>query len=155
MRASRTSITFAPVTINKDATENEVMHVNIGPTTQAGTYVVLIKAERNGVKDNFEFVLVFVDCIPPSILGVPGNQPASQSIKSGTTAKLNVVPRGNGPFTYQWYQGHSGSTAFPIAGATTAQVTTPAITQPTEFWVRVSNACGSRDSATALITPTP
>src|SRR5207244_1500314 len=32
------SITFAPVTINKDATENEVMHVNIGPTTQAGTY---------------------------------------------------------------------------------------------------------------------
>ena len=148
-------ITFLPRTADVTGTESQTMQVTIGPETLAGTYVVLIKAERAGVRDNFEYVLVYVDCTPPIILGIPGNQPASQSVKSGSTANVSVVPRGNGPYTYQWYQGHSGSTAFPIKGATNSQLTTPAITQTTEFWVRVSNACGTRDSATAVITATP
>ena len=77
----------------------------------------------------------------------------TQSVAQGTRANLKVVPGGNGPFHYQWYQGHSGSTAFPIAGANGSTLQTPAIAAATEFWVRVTNACGSRDSATATVSP--
>ena len=77
----------------------------------------------------------------------------SQTVTFGQKATLRVVPNGTIPYKYQWYQGHSGSTAFPIAGATSSSLLTPAITTPTEFWVRVTNACGSRDSATATVSP--
>lgn len=147
------TITFSPRTADVTGTEARTMKITIGPETPAGTYVVLIRASREGVRDNYETILVYVDCTPPMILGVPGNQPASKTVTRGTTTTLSVVPRGNGPYAYQWYQGHSGSTAFPIAGATSATLSTTAISQPTEFWVRVSNACGSRDSQTALVTP--
>lgn len=152
---SDSTITFTNRTPDVEGTEARQMNITIGPDTLAGTYVVLIKSSREGQPDNFEYVLVYVDCIPPYILGTPGNQPASQTVARNATARLSVTPRGNGPYTYQWYQGSTGSTAFPIAGATSATLTTPAITQPTAFWVRVSNACGSRDSATAVVTPTP
>ncbi len=147
------TITFStrdPDVANTDARR---MNITIGPETIAGTYIVVIKSSREGARDNFEYVLVYVDCIPPYILGLPGNQPASQTVARNATARLTVTPRGNGPYTYQWYQGASGSTAFPIVGATSAALTTPAITQPTPFWVRVTNACGTRDSATAVVSP--
>ena len=89
---------------------------------------------------------------PPFILGINDLGTQTQSVVSGQKANLKVVPGGNGPLKYQWYQGHSGSTAFPIAGATSNSLATPAITTATEFWVRVTNACGSRDSATATVS---
>jgi hypothetical protein len=149
------TITFTNRKPDVDNTEAREMKITIGPETMAGTYAVVIKASREGVRDNYEYVLVYVDCIPPYILGTPGNQPASQTVARNATASLSVIPRGNGPYTYQWYRGQSGSTAFPIAGANSATFTTPAITDTSSFWVRVSNACGTRDSATAVITPNP
>ena len=83
------------------------------------------------------------------------NQLGAKNVSLGSTTKLSVIPGGNGPFKYQWYRGHSGSIASPIAGATKSEFTTPAINSPSEFWVRVKNACGSRDSATAVVKPNP
>lgn len=54
--------------------------------------------------------------------------------------------------TYQWYQGSSGDTSNPINGATNSSFTTPALTTTTSYWVRISNAVGSVDSNTAVIT---
>ena len=79
-------------------------------------------------------------------------QPASQTIASGQTATLSVVATGTAPLTYQWYVGTSGTTTTPIAGATASSYTTPALTSTTSYWVRVSNASGTADSATATIT---
>lgn len=87
-------------------------------------------------------------CSIPSITG----EPASQTIPSGMTATMNVVATGNGPLTYQWYQGTSGDTSSPIAGATSDSYTTPPLTASTNYWVRVSNGCGTTDSITAVIT---
>jgi hypothetical protein len=100
--------------------------------------------------------LVTLDCYPPLIFGAPGNQPASQSVQSGKSATLEVKPAGSGPFTYQWYRGSSGQTSFPIANAVNRTLLTTAATTGSEsYWVQVSNACGSVDSATATVTTTP
>ncbi|MEP6743710.1 MAG: CHAP domain-containing protein, partial [bacterium] len=89
-------------------------------------------------------------CIAPSVT----TQPSNQSITSGQTATLNVVASGTSPLTYQWYQGSSGNTSSPIAGATSASYTTPALTITTSYWIRLSNACGQANSNTATIAVT-
>ena len=147
------SVQFLPRTPDVQGTEARTMRITIGPDTPAGTYVVTVKASRDDIADQFNYVLVFVDCQPPFILGINDLGTQTQSVVSGQKATLKVVPGGNGPLKYQWYQGHSGSTAFPIAGATSNSLVTPAIATATEFWVRVTNACGSRDSATATVSP--
>ena len=80
------------------------------------------------------------------------NQPQNQTINSGQTATLSVSATGTSPFTYQWYQGSSGTTSSPVGGATGASFTTPALTATTSYWVRVSNGIGSSDSGTATVT---
>jgi Ig-like domain CHU_C associated len=146
------TVTFTPTTPLGLGALTYNMHVKIGPDTPAGTYPLVIRA---GIGDfeTFATVIIVVDCDPPFILGSPGHQPASTTVNSGQTATLTVSPTGAPPFRYQWYVGHSGSTAFPITGGNTATLTTPPITTGTEFWVRVSNPCGSRDSQTAVVTP--
>ena len=147
------TVQFLPRTPDVEGTEARTMRITIGPDTPPGTYVLTVKASRDDMADQFDYVLVFVDCQPPFILGLNDLGTQTQSVTSGTKANLKVVAGGNPPFKYQWYQGHSGSTAFPISGATQSTFQTPAITTPTEFWVRVTNGCGSRDSATATVSP--
>ena len=130
------------------------MKIAIGPDTTAGSYLVYVHAtdpSTHRVQSNYVFV--GVDCRPPMILSAPGNQPASTTADTSGKATLKVIPFGSSDFHYQWYQGPSGSTYFPMAGATSPGFTTPAVTSPTDFWVRVTNACGSIDSAAATVSP--
>lgn len=88
-------------------------------------------------------------CTPPSIT----SQPQSTTITSGASATLNVTATGTAPLSYQWYIGSSGNTASPIAGATSSSlIVSPTAT--TSYWVRVSNSCGSANSASATVTVT-
>lgn len=148
-------VTFTRVTPPDVAgTDQQTMNVAIGPDTVAGSYILNVHAtDPNTHRVQSNYVFVGVDCRPPMILSAPGNQPASSTADSTGKASLKVVPFGSADFKYQWYQGPSGSTYFPIAGATSATLTTPAVTAPTDFWVRVTNACGSIDSAAATVTP--
>lgn len=153
---SDSKTTFSPLTPVVAGTDLQKMQVTIGPDTPAGTYVLNVTAGRkNGAGSQANYVLVNVDCVAPMILGTPGHQPLSQTVKSGSTATLSVAPTGTNAFKYQWFQGHSGSTVFPVKGATSASFTTPALTGPGEYWVRVYSPCGSIDSQTAAITTTP
>lgn len=85
---------------------------------------------------------------PPEITNPPGDQ----SIASGTSATLEVTASGS-TLQYQWYDA-SSVPASPIAGATQRQYVTPALTATKSYFVRVSNACRSVDSATATVTVT-
>lgn len=140
------SVTFTPVK-NPDpkGTDQQTMTITIGPDTQAGTYVLNVVAQHGdtGLTQS-NFVLVFVDCTPPLILGT--GQPRG----SANGATIRVTPVGSLGVRYQWYRGHSGSTAFPISGATTSAFTP---TSGGEYWVRITNACGSTDSMTAVVSP--
>jgi hypothetical protein len=83
---------------------------------------------------------------------VIATHPGSQEIDAGSSATLEVTFTGAGPFTFQWYAGLSGNTTSPVAEATASTYTTPALTAPASYWVRVTNASGSADSNTATLT---
>jgi hypothetical protein len=100
---------------------------------------------------------VTITVMPPIATTDPAitTQPQSQTIAPGTTAALSVTATGTAPISYQWYVGSSGTTTNAIAGATGPNYTTPALTTTTSYWVRVSNACGTVDSTTAIVATVP
>src|SRR5258708_7889665 len=85
-------------------------------------------------------------CAPPSITV----QPQSQAVASGSPATLTVTAGGAGPFTYQWYQGASGTTTTPIGTNSSSLTVTPSAT--TSYWVKLSNTPRPVPSNTAPIT---
>lgn len=87
-------------------------------------------------------------CTAPAIT----RQPAGGTIQSGQPASLTVSASGTSPLTYQWFRGVRGDTSTPVQGATRATLSSGPLTETTSFWVRVSNTCGSADSASATIT---
>lgn len=88
-------------------------------------------------------------CTAPAITG----NPSSQTIIAGESATLTAGATGTAPLSYQWYVGASGNTGSPIQGATGASVNVSP-SSSTSYWVRVSNSCGSANSATATVTVT-
>ena len=77
-------------------------------------------------------------------------QPASQAVVDGQSATLTVAATGSPTLTYQWYQVGSGA----IAGANQTSYTTPVFTAAgsASFYVVVTNALGSVQSSTAVVT---
>jgi hypothetical protein len=146
---SDSTVSFSPLFVGPDGQLRTNMTVNIGPTTEAGTYLLTLRS-TSGPAESFANVTVVIDCQPPSILGI--NQPQGTSVANGTRATLKVTPSGSGPFTYQWYSGFAGMTGSPVPGGTSAELQTPVINGPSPFWVRISNPCGSTNSNTAFVT---
>jgi YD repeat-containing protein len=85
---------------------------------------------------------------PPAIV-IP---PADKTIPSGTSTSLEVTASGTS-LQYQWYDATASPPA-AIAGATQREYVTLALTATKSYFVRVSNACRSVDSATATVTVT-
>ncbi len=83
---------------------------------------------------------------PPAII----THPINRTIGRGLTTTLQVTASGTG-LTYQWYQGISGDTRTPLAGKTTATMTTPALTADTLFWVRITNSSGFINSNASTV----
>jgi uncharacterized protein YkwD len=83
------------------------------------------------------------------------SQPQDRSISAGQSVTLTVAASGTGSLTYQWYAGLSGVTSSPVGSAVGTTYTTPALSANAAYWVRVSNAFGSVDSAAAIIAVTP
>jgi len=78
-------------------------------------------------------------------------EPLSQRIPPNQTANLEVVAVGTAPLKYDWYEGERGTTTKKV-GTNSPQFKTPSLTATTTYWVRVTNLCGSDDSAAAVIT---
>jgi len=83
-------------------------------------------------------------------------QPINVNLGVGNQPSLSVSVSDTSPLTYQWYSGTSGDTAHPVSGQTKAVFSGSPLDTPGTypFWVRVSNACKSADSATAVVTVT-
>ncbi len=88
---------------------------------------------------------------PPVVGPTITVQPASQEVLAGTAVIVSVTASGD-DLTYQWFSGNSGDTASPVAGATGSTLTMSALTASANYWVQVTNAGGSADSDTAVIT---
>lgn len=90
---------------------------------------------------------VIIAGTPPTIT----EQPQDIVIPPSATGTLSVAVDGTQPFTYQWYEGEAGNTLNPL-GTNSPNLTTPLLTEDTQYWVRVSNAVGQVDSDTATVT---
>ena len=87
------------------------------------------------------------NCTPPAIT----QQPVSTTITAGGSTQLSVAVSGTTPLSYQWYVGASGDTTSPVPGGTTSTISvSPSAT--TNYWVRVSNSCGTANSNSATIS---
>jgi hypothetical protein len=75
----------------------------------------------------------------PSIV----EEPQDVDVTRGQTAHLVVVASGD--VQYQWFEGTVGDESHPV-GDNLAEFTTPALDKKTEYWVKVSNSCGSLSS---------
>ena len=148
--------TFTPPVIDAPGTGTSILRLvpnsSAFPRTHAITIVGTGMSGSGTPVTQSVSVQVHVFCDPPYILGLPANQPQNESATRGGSVRLQVRPNGTGPFRYQWYRGPSGSTHFPIDGATRSDFTTPELETTTSFWVRVSNPCGTYDSRTATVT---
>jgi PKD repeat protein len=122
-------------------------------TVQSGSGILAHGSVIDGRTNDPTTLWGKLQCLKPTI----ATQPKDQGVKEGATATLSIAATGTAPLSYQWYQGSSGETTTPIAGATSSSLTTAAFTETGSFkyWARVSNDCGSADSATATVTVTP
>ena len=131
--------TTTPVGINSSSFTTPALMVS-------KSYWVRVSNSCGNVASNTATATV---CTPPAI----ATQPASQTIANNTSATLSVVASGTGPFTYQWFEGTSGTTTTPV-GFNSTSFATPALTATKSYWVRVTSACNSGvvNSATATVT---
>jgi len=128
------SFTTPPVTSSK----NYWVRVSNGCGTVTATVSVNLQPAGPG-------------CTPVSIAIQPN---AGQSVNSGGAVTLTVTAGGTSPFNYQWYQATSTlDTSHPV-GSNSPSFTTPALTQPTSYWVRVTNDCGTANSNIAAVNIT-
>lgn len=116
------------------------------PLTTNTPYWVRVSAAGRVVDSST--AIVAIDAVPVIV-----EQPESESIAPGGTARLTVEATGSDPLTYQWFK-RTGDISHPIEGATAATYVTPALTETTRYWVRVSNGAGSVDSVTITVTVT-
>lgn len=86
-------------------------------------------------------------CVGPSGLSTSGGG----TIFAGETRTLSVTANGTTPFTYQWYRGNSGDTDNPV-GTNSSQYTTPALTETTSYWVKVTGCTPPESVASSTIT---
>lgn len=94
-------------------------------------------------------VTVAPSCAPPSGLNASASP---TSINPGQQVALQVfVTFGTQPFQFQWFRGTSGDQSNSINGATAFQAT-DAPTTTTNYWVKVTNSCGSANSNTVTVT---
>jgi alpha-tubulin suppressor-like RCC1 family protein len=78
-------------------------------------------------------------------------QPVATSVAFGEITTLSVGVSSSAVVTYQWYQGASGDTSRPVAGATDATLRLSAFAATSSYWVRVSNAAGSVNSNSVAV----
>ena len=127
--------------------------MDVTPTGSGGTSFS-VRMERNapgivGAICAQAFVLeeMATSVSPPSITA----EPEGLTIDHATSTTLTVSATGAG-LSYQWYAGASGATASPVAGATSAVFSTPALTGTASYWVQVSNSGGTVDSTAAFVS---
>src|SRR5581483_11544967 len=106
---------------------------NVNSSTVGGAYNVSVSnAWGTAQSDN---TIVTVNSGPPSL--VTDLTPTNQTVYSGTPLSFSVTATGTEPFQYQWLLNGS-----PIAGATGASYSFPALVGTNHYTVNISNSQG-------------
>lgn len=89
-------------------------------------------------------VRILVDPLPAIT-----DQPHEVKMPRGQQATLTIEATDSTKF--EWFEGNPGNTSKPV-GTNSASFTTPELQQTTRYWVRLSNRCGSVQSAAIVVT---
>jgi hypothetical protein len=116
--------------------------------TATGTYWVRVTNQACNRTIDSDAVTVNV-CTPLNIAGT--NQPL---IERGQGVALSVSVYGTNPMTYQWYLGAVGDTQTLVGTGTPYTLPTPP-QSTTDYWVRVTDACGNVKDAANKVTVRP
>jgi hypothetical protein len=111
------------------------------------TYSVVVTSGATSVTSTSASLSVVAPSVPTITTA-----PLAQSAAAGTSAQFSVVAAGSPTLTYQWRKGGT-----PIAGATSASYTTPALVSGdngSTYDVVVNNSAGTVTSAAAKLTVT-
>jgi hypothetical protein len=146
------AVTFDKPVIDAPGTGSAQATITLGSDVFPQLYSNLGIFGSGGNETHAAFLGLDVLCTPPKILSI--DQPQSTTVRRGQPATLKVTPSAGGLYTYQWYQGHAPLIGSPIANSNSGELTTPPINEVTQFWVRVTNPCGSANSLTATVVPT-
>jgi hypothetical protein len=110
------------------------------------SYWLHVSNDCGSADSNTVSLTIVSSCTPPSIT----SQPQNQSVPAGSNAIVSVAASGPS-LSYQWYQGSNFDFTHPLGGNAPA-LFTPPLSTSTQFWVRISNPCGSVDSAVATVS---
>jgi subtilase family serine protease len=120
--------------------------VNDVATTNVGAYAVTI-TNFAGAAVSSNALLTITPSQPVIV-----TQPTNQTVYVGANVQFEAAALGNKPFHYQWSCNNTN-----IAGATNATLTLTNVqlTQSGNYWVTITNAYGSTNSAIAVLTVNP
>lgn len=120
--------------------------------TEQRKYWCRVTIDCGNTADSATVTVTPTECNAPQIT----SETQSHQITPNSTTNLVVTATGTSPLTTRWYRANSvGDTSNMVA--TTTSFTTPALTETTSYWARVSNDCGHDDTAliTVTVTVTP
>lgn len=118
--------------------------------TPAATTIYFLRVSNGcgAVADSARVTVTVQPCTRPSVT----EQPAAASVTAGGSATLYTGIAGSPPMQILWYQGPKGDTTHPIFNANSPTLVTPPLFEPTSFWARATNLCGTADTNAASIT---
>jgi len=119
--------------------------INVSPSSTTSYWVRVTGQCAPPADSNAAVVQVTTSCTPPAIV----NDAPDQQIAGGTSASLFVGYVGS-TSTVTWYRGAAPNTSDPV-GNGQSFVTGP-LTVTTQYWARVANKCGQKDSRTVTVT---
>ncbi len=114
------------------------------PVTPSATTRYWVRVKGCGTHEVDSTSALVSVCTPATI---DSHTPSTWIVK-GATRELTVDGRGT-DLTYRWYRGAQGDTTNSI-GSSFSVFVNPANT--TSYWARVSNGCGSADTATITVS---
>lgn len=122
------------------------LSVSAADTIDSGSYYVVVSNASGTATSN----LVTLN-VNGSALGSPSitTQPSSVTVNSGMLATFTVAATGDGPLTYQWFQG-----GVTVAGGTGATLSIPSASSANigSYYVIVTNASGTATSVPVSLT---
>lgn len=146
--ASGTNLSYQWYRGNPGDVTNPIAQGAFTTVTPSNTTTYWVKVWNGCGSVNSNAIVISV-CAKPVITTQPL---ATQTIFSGTTATLSVTATQSTttPMTYQWYAGAApGGTLIP--NATASSYTTPPLTAPAQYWVKITAGNCSENSTTASV----
>ncbi|HYC92980.1 MAG TPA: hypothetical protein VEO54_27490 [Thermoanaerobaculia bacterium] len=119
---------------------------NTPPVTETKQYWVKVANSCPSFANSNTVTVTPAACNP----AVVTDDPDSQNIAPGASANLHAAGNGTFPITWQWFRGSPGN--WTPVGTNSPDYNTGPLTTTTSFYVRMTNACGTDESAVATIT---